>query len=70
MRSVKSQVWEDIVAKFSFPVNKETPLEWTLSVSGTSKVKENGAQIVLKGPSNILIEKAQKFEFTASDNQT
>lgn len=59
----------DFVAKFSSPIDKETPLKWVLSVYDASNMKGSGTKIILEGPSNILIEQTLKFELTSNNNQ-
>jgi len=50
---------------------QQTPTEdqWTLYVDGSSNPKGAGADIVLKGPNDILIEKSLYFTFKTSNNQ-
>lgn len=40
------------------------PLEWALSVDGSSNMKGSDIRIVLEGPEDILIEQALTFEFS------
>lgn len=49
-------------------MDKETPSEWTLSVDDSLSIKGSDAGIVLEWPNDILIEKALKFKFKASNN--
>jgi len=50
---------------------QRTPEEdqWTLYVDGSSNSKGAGADIVLEGPNDILIEKSLHFAFKTSNNQ-
>jgi len=50
---------------------QHTPTEdqWTLHVDGSSNPKGVGADIVLEGPNDILIEKSLHFAFKTSNNQ-
>jgi len=43
--------------------------QWTLYVDGSSNPKGTGADIVLEGPNDILIEKSLHFAFKTSNNQ-
>lgn len=57
------------MVEFKSLVEEGTPLEWALSIDGSSNNKESGVGIILEGLVNILIEQALKFEFTTSNNQ-
>jgi len=50
---------------------QQTPVEdqWTLHVDGSSNPRGAGADIVLEGPNDILIEKSLHFAFKTSNNQ-
>jgi len=50
---------------------QQTPEEdqWTLYVDGSLNPKGAGADIVLEGPNDILIEKFLHFAFKTSNNQ-
>jgi len=50
---------------------QQTPIEdqWTLHVDGSSNPRGVGANIVLEGPNDILIEKSLHFAFRTSNNQ-
>jgi len=50
---------------------QRTPKEdqWTLYVDGSSNPKEVGADIVLEGPNDVLVEKSLHFAFRTSNNQ-
>jgi len=43
--------------------------QWILSVDGSSNKQDNGARVILEGPSGLLIEQSLKFAFKASNNQ-
>jgi len=43
--------------------------QWTLFVDGSSNQRGVGADIVLEGPNQILIEKSLHFAFMTSNNQ-
>jgi len=51
--------------------HQHTPEEdqWTLYVNGSSNPKDVGADIILEGPNDILIEKSLHFAFKTSNNQ-
>jgi len=40
-----------------------------LSVDGSSNMKSRGADIVLQGPNDLLLEQALRFRFKPSNNQ-
>jgi len=42
---------------------------WLLFVDGSSNLNGSGAEIVLEGPGDMLIEQSLRFEFKASNNQ-
>nr|KYP74436.1 Uncharacterized protein Mb2253c family [Cajanus cajan] len=42
---------------------------WTLHVDGSSNVKGSGADIILEGPNDMMLELAIKFDFKATNNQ-
>ena len=69
--SIKGQVYSDFVAKLSPRGAPELELgsQWLLSVDGSSNQQGSGAGIVLEGPNGVLIEKALRFAFKASNNQ-
>ena len=50
---------------------QQTPAEdqWTLYVDGSSNPKGADANIVLKGPNDILVEKSIHFAFRKSNNK-
>ena len=50
---------------------QQTPTkdQWTLHIDGSSNLKGAGADIVLEGPNDILIEKSLHFAFKTSNNQ-
>jgi len=50
---------------------QQTPIEdqWTLHVDGSSNPRGVGADIILEGPNDILIEKSLHFSFKTSNNQ-
>lgn len=66
---IKSQAITYFVAQFSSPVEERTPIEWSLSVDGTSNIKGSGTRIVLEELGNILIEEDSMFVFTSNNNQ-
>lgn len=66
--SIKSQVMENFLIEFCFPVDKEAPSEWT-PVDEAYNVKGSGIIIVLEGLSVILIEQTLKYKFRASNYQ-
>lgn len=57
------------IADISLPLGKETTHTWILFVDSASNLKVSGANLVLEGPNDLLIEKSLKFEFKAKKNQ-
>lgn len=56
------------MAELSLHVDGEAPLEWKLSVDGTSNMKGSNMWIILEGPRDLLIVQELKFEFKPSNN--
>jgi len=70
--SIRGQVYADFVAELSpggAPKEVELGSQWVLLVDGSSNQQGSGAGIVLEGPNGVLIEKALRFAFKASNNQ-
>jgi len=67
--SIKSQVLANFVVELTSLILEEVPYVWLLSVDGSSNLKGSGADIVLEGPNDFLIEQSLRFEFNASNNQ-
>jgi len=67
--SIKSHVLADFVVELTSPIQEETPHVWLLSVDGSSNVKGSGAEIVLEGSGDLLIEQSLRFEFKEINNQ-
>lgn len=66
--SIKYQALAYFVVELISPIDKESPSEWVLFVYNTSNVKVREAEIVIEGPSVIVIEQALKFEFIVNNN--
>ena len=70
--SIKGQVYLDFVAELSPGGDSqevEVGAQWTLSVDGSSNQQGSGAEIILEGPNDVLIEQALRFAFKASNKQ-
>jgi len=70
--SIKGQIYADFVVELSLggaPREVELHSQWLLSVDGSSNQQGSGVGIVLEGPNGVLIEKALRFGFKASNNQ-
>jgi len=63
---IKSQCLLDFVNDFEHTPEED---QWTLYVNGSSNPKGAGADIVLDGPNDILIEKSFHFALKTSNNQ-
>jgi len=63
---IKAQCLLDFVNDLQHTPTKD---QWMLHVDGSSNPKGVGANIVLEGPNDILIEKSLHFSFKTSNNQ-
>ncbi|MCI65951.1 gag-pol polyprotein, partial [Trifolium medium] len=57
------------ILELSSPPDETGTQPWTLSVDGSSNLRESGAEVVLEGPDGVLIEHSLCFSFKASNNQ-
>lgn len=67
--NIKSQVFEDFLAKFRTSINKEVSSTWILLVDRSCNIKEINVYIVLEGPKELVIEKSLKFKFKGSNRK-
>jgi len=60
------------LADFSIELTPQQELSaaWTVYDDGSSNKMACGVGVVLKGPSNHILEQALRFEFKATNNQT
>ena len=63
---IKAQCLLDFINDFKHTLEED---QWTLYVDSSSNPKGAGADIVLEGPNDILIEKSLHFAFKTSNNQ-
>jgi len=63
---IKAQCLLDFVNDLQYTPTED---QWTLHVDGSSNPRGAGADIVLEGPNDILIEKSLHFAFKMSNNQ-
>ena len=68
---IKGQVYADFVVELSSTNAhyEESDFQWVLSVDGSSNQQGSGADIILEGPNELLIEQALRFAFKASNNK-
>jgi len=66
--AIKSQALADFTAELTPYPTQEKTSRWTLYVDGSSNSRSCGAEVVLEGPGEIVIEQAMKFEFKTSNN--
>ena len=59
------------LADFANDLQEQAPYDtwWTMHVDGSSNPLRAGAEIVLEGPGNVLIEQSLRFTFKTSNNQ-
>jgi len=69
---IKGQVYDDFIVELSSAATHQegTGFRWVLSVDGSSNQQGSGVGVILEGPNGLLIEKALRFAFKASNNQT
>jgi len=68
---IKGQVYANFVVKLSSATThqEEADFRCVLFVDGSSNQQGSGAGVILEGPNGLLIEKALRFAFKASNNQ-
>jgi len=68
---MKGQVYVDFMVELSSADahQEETNFRWVLSIYGSSNQQGSRAGVILEGPNGLLIEKALRFAFKASNNQ-
>jgi len=68
---IKGQVYVDFVVERSSAATHQDngSFQWVLSVDESSNQQGSGAGVILEGPNGLLIEKALRFAFKASNNQ-
>jgi len=64
---IKSQCLADFSAEFT-PL-LDLSVGWTLYVNDSTNKIVSGARVVLKGPGDLLLERALQFGFKATNNQ-
>jgi len=68
---IKGQVYADFVVELSSEATHQegADFRWVLSVDGSSNQQGSGVSVILEGPNGLLIERALRFAFLASNNQ-
>jgi len=68
---IKGQVYADFMVELSSKDSQPNPndFQWVLAVDGSSNQQGSGAGVILEGSNGLLIEKALRFAFKASNNQ-
>ena len=75
---MKAQILADFIIEYSIldeesisesPKNIEKDFCWVLHVDGTSNSKENGADLILTSPKDIITEHTLRFNFNTSNNE-
>jgi len=67
--AIKSQALADFAAELTPSSSRIAHSSWILYVDDSSNKRSCGAEVVLEGPGEIVIEQALKFEFKTSNNQ-
>jgi len=70
---VTTQALVDFVVELTSSVGEQEANDvigrWILSVGGASNLQGSGAEVILKGPDEVLIEQWLRFAFKESNNQ-
>ncbi|RDX74302.1 Retrovirus-related Pol polyprotein from transposon 17.6, partial [Mucuna pruriens] len=66
---IKAQVLADFITELTPAPESIVGWDWYLSMDGSLNQAGSGAEVILEGPNDILIEQSFHFEFRASNNQ-
>jgi len=64
---MKAQFLADFLIEL--PQVAEEKMFWLLSIDGSSNKKGSGADIILEGPGEVVVEQSIRFGFDTSNNQ-
>ena len=67
--TIKAQALADFIAESTIPHHPEPNQEWWLYVDGSSTQSASGAGLLIVSSAGVRMERAVRFEFTASNNE-